>query len=960
MNRLLLHGNTPLVSIPIRYIRGGHRATVYPINIVDENVQEQEFEPLHVRESRVKYYGYDRNRSRNRNELDNVSSYPETHPYNERWRKSSIERWPEGSPVQFTDRSELPASKQDKSFHPFFDSGRASLTVRGQRRVEERVHPSYYQDPSLQKASINKHIYKLLPKFTIFHRYYDEEKAARRKLPVPVSLTGLGLQTDERGIKYWTNKLQYSIEQLSRKTLKSDNFVDNVPPSVKLLIENDLLDEEHKELAVKYQDEVTKMTDESELIKEQKADDSVQFPFELATQIKNRLLEEIKSDTEYGQVDIMNECTDKELIDIEYQEYQKHQDLLKFVSSHTSELKLNKLQVTEFDSELVAWKNEFWRRSYGTSDQSVPPSNVPCGGCGAHLHCTNQSIPGYLPSEQFKNASKSDLKKLICSRCNFLEHFNVSIDVNVHPDEYPKILSTIKDSKSIVILMVDLLDFPSSIWPNIVPLIGENKKLYIVGNKVDLLPTDGQGYLDRVTKSLQRSLTLSGIHPPKMRIRSLNLISAKTGYGIEPLITKLLLDRKSYEDIYLIGCTNVGKSTLFNHLMQSDLCALRQNDLIHRATTSLWPGTTLNTLKFPVARLEGWQLKMRQERLLYENRIKYNEYRLRRSLWKQDDNPTYTNLADRSNMVVRQQSDPLSSSVMSTFRPQVDFTVESNHPFARKSNVPKVFNEKDRRYTDSMYFFDTPGTVYKDQILTLLTTEELLKTIPRQIITPRTFTLQPFQTLFVGGLGRIDVLHARQNVLLTVFASKYLPIHVIYSHEADTFYNMFIGSSMLGVPIGGEDRIKKWPKLVPEQFDINGYSWRESCGDIVLSSAGWVSVTIGRDETAVLNAYTPDKRGLFFRSPSILPFAVQDKGKRIPDTPCFQTVVRTIEEFDGWNNENEGEEQNKIGTVRRKSVGLPVQVRGKGKSWQEVNLNYEKDYRKERYDPMRAIKLRRN
>jgi ribosome biogenesis GTPase A len=50
-------------------------------------------------------------------------------------------------------------------------------------------------------------------------------------------------------------------------------------------------------------------------------------------------------------------------------------------------------------------------------------------------------------------------------------------------------------------------------------------------------------------------------------------------------------------DVYLLGCTNVGKSTLFNALLQSDYCKVKAVDLIQRATTSPWPGTTLNLLK---------------------------------------------------------------------------------------------------------------------------------------------------------------------------------------------------------------------------------------------------------------------------------------------------------------------------------------------------------------------------
>jgi ribosome biogenesis GTPase A len=50
-------------------------------------------------------------------------------------------------------------------------------------------------------------------------------------------------------------------------------------------------------------------------------------------------------------------------------------------------------------------------------------------------------------------------------------------------------------------------------------------------------------------------------------------------------------------DVYILGCTNVGKSTLFNALLQSDYCKVKAVDLIQRATTSLWPGTTVNLLK---------------------------------------------------------------------------------------------------------------------------------------------------------------------------------------------------------------------------------------------------------------------------------------------------------------------------------------------------------------------------
>lgn len=182
-----------------------------------------------------------------------------------------------------------------------------------------------------------------------------------------------------------------------------------------------------------------------------------------------------------------------------------------------------------------------WQINYGTPDPNSTISNAPCGGCGALLHCKDTSIPGYIPSEIYKNHTKiggTTLKAIICQRCYFLKNHNLALQVQVSPEEYPQILKTIRNrDKALIILIVDLLDFPCSIWPGAADLLGSGRPIILVGNKVDLLPQDGKGFLERVSQNLKCRAKELGFATAD--IKHVCLISAITGFGVEDLITKL-------------------------------------------------------------------------------------------------------------------------------------------------------------------------------------------------------------------------------------------------------------------------------------------------------------------------------------------------------------------------------------------------------------------------------------
>lgn len=180
---------------------------------------------------------------------------------------------------------------------------------------------------------------------------------------------------------------------------------------------------------------------------------------------------------------------------------------------------------------------------YGTPNPLSEISSIPCSGCGALLHCKDPALPGYLPSELIERKNVLDLKLTTCQRCHFLKFYNAALKVNVSAEDYPKLLNVIKTKKCAILLMVDLTDFPCSIWPNLKNIMHPFTPVFLVGNKVDLLPRDSTSFFANVEKQLLDTVVdTTGIK--RNNIVHVALTSAKTGYGIESLISKLQLKWK--------------------------------------------------------------------------------------------------------------------------------------------------------------------------------------------------------------------------------------------------------------------------------------------------------------------------------------------------------------------------------------------------------------------------------
>ncbi|XP_064548998.1 nitric oxide-associated protein 1 [Drosophila montana] len=520
---------------------------------------------------------------------------------------------------------------------------------------------------------------------------------------------------------------------------------------------------------------------------------------------------------------------------------------------------------------------------HGTPDATVQPSTVPCNGCGAHLHCVSSSMPGYIPSEIFKGRTISELQTITCQRCHFLEHYNIALDVEVPPSAYVETISRIQDKYALAIIIVDLLDLPSSIWPGMQQVLGSKRPVFLVGNKVDLLPRDSNSYLTHVKSCLkQQFIKYGGFNA--LNIKNISLISAKTGYGIEELITQLHKIWQYKGDVYLLGCTNVGKSSLFNILLNSDYCRPEASELVRKATTCAWPGTTLQMLKFPILRPSEIRVYHRFKRLFSERAQRAALEKLRRDQAKE----TGTLAAAQ-----------LIGNVGRTFEHRVD--VEDAFAMSTGTQPITTLNERKAEYREARWVYDTPGVMQPDQLTPLLTTQELLRLQPTKMLRPRAFRLAPTMSLLLGGLARVDLLECNQYYLkLFVFAAETLPILITDTQQAEMVYGRYLGTPLLGVPMAGEDetRLQRWPGLQCMEQDIvvqsgamiNRQAEKQLNCDITLSSAGWLGLLLPENSECTWRVWTPQATGIYVRKPALIPQADRLVGKHIRYSLAYNTA----------------------------------------------------------------------
>lgn len=336
-----------------------------------------------------------------------------------------------------------------------------------------------------------------------------------------------------------------------------------------------------------------------------------------------------------------------------------------------------------------------------------------CCGCGVTLQSTNPEKIGFVPSGSLER------DVVFCKRCFRIRHYGDIQAIQQTKEDFIPILRDLKKKKGIIVYVVDLFDLEGSIIPDSVDIL-KNKSIIVVGNKADLFPASVKR--DRLRRFVKAFVSQKGID-----VLDAVVCSAEKGANIDDVVHAIEQYRNG-RDAFVIGTTNVGKSTLMNRILP-----LLSEGVDRTITTSSYPGTTLDSIHIPLQ--------------------------------------------------------------------------------------------------DGKELIDTPGFLRRNLLHEWLSLEEYKRAIPQKVIHPRTYQLEVKQSLFLGGLVRVDFIEGEKQPF-TVYVSNELYIHRTKLENADAIFQSQQGKLL--VPPKDPKVLPMWKKTV---LHFQGNERR----DIVISGLGWIS-----------------------------------------------------------------------------------------------------------------------
>jgi hypothetical protein len=190
----------------------------------------------------------------------------------------------------------------------------------------------------------------------------------------------------------------------------------------------------------------------------------------------------------------------------------------------------------------------------------------------------------FMTEPEFKSIYLWNPTPIVCSRCQDLKNFGTDSPEGavLQAEDFSAELAKLKEQKCVIVLVIDLSDFPGTMVLDLPGLISMNNPVIIAANKLDVVtpvPFDYRGKFEQLHREklprghiprwVRGIATQFGL--PDSVIKAVVPVSARKRWYIEELVEAI--EREANLNLarpgpilntYFVGVTNVGKSTLLN------------------------------------------------------------------------------------------------------------------------------------------------------------------------------------------------------------------------------------------------------------------------------------------------------------------------------------------------------------------------------------------------------------
>nr|CCD12971.1 unnamed protein product [Trypanosoma congolense IL3000] len=434
----------------------------------------------------------------------------------------------------------------------------------------------------------------------------------------------------------------------------------------------------------------------------------------------------------------------------------------------------------------------------------------------------------FMTQEEFDAFYRDQNKPFVCHRCHALENLGVEGRRRIwSAPDFTEKLRALREKKCVVVLVVDITDFPGTMVYDLPGLISMNNDVIIAVNKMDCVRNRSFNYSgkDRAIaaclvgeKYIRRWVTGIAVQfgLPRHQIRDVVPISAKRGWNIETLISaveeasNLNLRRPTKPmPTYFVGVANVGKSSVINAIA-------------HKLYVPLPPHPESRKVYYTKRAEDG------KESVFWR--------------WYTPPNVNQAEMID-----IPSRHDKKASKLLTT----------SSLPGTTVDAVAVRVSLVRGSNKDRAYLFDTPGLLphwHRHSPLTLL---QMRRTLIRKFRNPQCFILVPGNTLLLGGLCAIDIVKGTsRGMLFMVYTSQKVRNAIINTDQSDEFWSSQLGKAL--DPPGsleqlGDLRLTESKSYLFECYKRNS---RRPKADIYVCGLGWVAFCVNEPADVVLRVRT--------------------------------------------------------------------------------------------------------